>query len=263
MKISAVILTKNEEKNLERCLKSLSFVDEIIIIDDYSSDKTKELVDFFKKKLNILFFQKRLSGDFSSQRNFGLQKAKNQWVLFVDADEEISSVLSKEIQLLTPENEIRCYYLKRRDFFWERELRFGETIMTRNQGIIRLVKKDSGRFEGKVHEEFIFFKQKAKTKKLSGFINHYPHQTTKEFLKTINDYSTIRARELFEKGEVPSLFQLIFYPMCKFLLTYFLYLGFLDGPAGFVYSFMMSFHSFLVRAKLFQYYGEKSQSENS
>ncbi len=253
MKISAVILTKNEEKNLERCLKSLSFVDEIIIIDDYSSDKTKELVDFFKKKLNILFHQKRLNDDFASQRNFGLEKAKNQWLLFIDADEEVSPLLAKEIQSLTSENEIIGYYIKRRDFFWGRELRFGEINKARNQGILRLVKKDSGRFESKVHEKFVFFNQNGKTKKLSGFINHYPHQTTKDFLKTINDYSTIRAKELFEKGVKPSLFQLIFYPLFKFLLTYFFYLGFLDGPAGFVYSFMLSFHSFLVRAKLFQY----------
>lgn len=262
MKISAIILTKNEEKNLERCLNSLSFADEIIIIDDYSHDKTKELANRFKKKLNVLFLQKRLEDDFSRQRNFGLKKAKNQWVLFIDADEEISPSLFKEIDSLIPEDEITGYYLKRRDFLWGREVRFGEINKIRNKGILRLVKKGSGRFIGKVHEEFIFFKQKEKTKKLSGFINHYPHQTTKEFLQAINDYSTIRAKELFEKGIKPSLLPLILYPLLKFLLTYFLYLGFLDGAAGFVYSLMMSFHSFLVRAKLFQYYEEKKQSKN-
>ena len=120
----------------------------------------------------------------------------------------------------------------------------------RNLGIIRLIKKGSGKWFGKVHEEF---RSDGQIGRLDSFLNHYPHPTVKEFLKEINFYSTLRARELRDQGEQASIWKVIFFPFTKFVLTYFIKLGLLDGPAGFAYAFFMSFHSFLVRAKLYQY----------
>lgn len=270
MKITAVILTKNEEENIERCLRSLDFCDEIIIIDDYSTDNTlnqvSKIIPFIKdgkyqnSKIKIKIYKKKLN-DFAQQRNFCLRKATGDWVLFIDADEEISLELKNEIVnfLRTDSNkELTACYIKRRDFFWGRELRHGEIKKIRKKGLIKLVKKDAGIWEGKVHERFKLKIQNPKLKTFKNFINHYPHQTIKEFLKTINFYSTLRAKELFDLRIKSNFLQLIFYPGGKFLLTYFIYLGFLDGPAGFVYSFMMSFYSFLVRSKLFQYYAKKN-----
>lgn len=245
MKLSAVVLTKNEEKNIERCLKSLDFCDEIIIIDDYSEDDTLKKIQNLKHKIQI--FQKKLNNDFAAQRNFGLSKASGQWILFIDADEEVTDELKSEIQNLKSKNE--AYFIKRRDYFWGRELKHGEVSQIRQIGLIRLIRKNSGRWMGNVHEVFHTAKNIGQ---LESFLNHYPHPTLKEFINDVNRYSDIRSEELFNQGTKTNIFEIIFFPFGKFIYNYFLNLGFMDGPAGFTYAFMMSFHSFLVRAKLYQ-----------
>ncbi|MCR4276754.1 MAG: glycosyltransferase, partial [Candidatus Roizmanbacteria bacterium] len=87
MKLTAVVLTKNEEKNIENCLNSLVFCDEVIVVDDFSEDKTVEIVHKFDKNIKVV--QRKLNNDFAGQRNFGLTKSRNEWVLFVDADEVV------------------------------------------------------------------------------------------------------------------------------------------------------------------------------
>lgn len=255
--LSVVVLTKNEEKSLEKCLKSLVFCDEIIIIDDFSTDKTIEIAKSYK----AIIYKRALDGDFSAQRNFGIEKSRGEWVLFIDADEEVTTDLKNEIRSVVIPSErsesrdhnIVAFYLKRRDWFWGREMKYGETKKVRNEGLIRLVKKDAGKWVGKVHEQFKIKNEKFKIKRLNYYINHYPHATVKDFLKEINSYSTLKAKELFENNKKTNIFEIIFFPFGKFLLNYFIYLGFLDGPSGFAYAFFMSFHSFLVRAKLYQY----------
>jgi len=257
--LSAVVLTKNEEKNIERCLRSLDFVDEIVVVDDYSNDDTLNKISKMKKensKLKFKIFQRNLNGDFAAQRNFGMEKASEEWVLFLDADEEVSKELKEEIKevvrYVTLEREdLVGFYIKRRDYFWGREVRFGEVLKVREKGLIRLVKKNTGKWHGKVHEKFEIRNLKFEIKTLKNFINHYPHPKVKDFLKEINFYSSLKADELFQQGKKTNILEIIFYPFFKFILNYFIYLGFLDGPSGFVYAFMMSFHSFLVRGKLY------------
>lgn len=261
MKLSAVILTKNEEKNIERCLKSLDFCDEIIIIDDYSTDNTKNQISKIKNlpagrqgqndKLNVKIFQRELNKDFAEQRNFGLSKATNDWVLFIDADEEVSEQLKKEIVSLLHGSIVKekAFNIKRRDYFWNQELKFGEVKKVRNLGIVRLVKKNSGQWMGTVHEVFYTANHIGQ---FNGYLNHYPHPTLKEFINDINHYSDIRAEELLDRETKTNVLEIILFPFGKFIFNYFFNLGFLDGPAGFTYAFMMSFHSFLVRAKLYQ-----------
>jgi glycosyltransferase involved in cell wall biosynthesis len=254
MKITAVVLTKNEEKNIEGCLRSIDFCGEIIIIDDYSTDNTKNEILKIKNqndKLNIKIFEKHLNNDFAAQRNFGLSKASNDWVLFIDADEEITQELKKEIVSLLHGSVVKenAFYLRRRDFFWKKELKYGEVSQIRQIGLIRLILKNSGRWMGSVHE---VFHTANKIGQLNGYLNHYPHPTLKEFINDINYYSTIRAEELFARDVKTNILQIMLFPFGKFAYNYFLKLGFLDGPAGFTYAFMMSFHSFLVRAKLYQ-----------
>lgn len=247
MKISAVILSRNEEKNIERAIRSISFCDEVLVIDDFSQDATCELA----KKLNATIVERKLDNDFAAQRNFALSKARNEWVLFIDADEEVTDELKREILSLT--DRASGYYIKRRDFFWGQKLRYGETMRAANKGILRLVNKNAGSWKGKVHEEFVAGSSSLIEGTLNGYLNHYPHPTVAKFIAEINHYSTLRAHELKAMGKTGSILEILFLPFFKFLYTYFLLRGFLDGPAGFAYSFLMSFHSFLVRAKLFQY----------
>lgn len=246
MKLSAVILCKNEESTINRALSSVAFCDEIIVIDDFSTDTTLELIAKHKK---IHLHQRALNGDFAAQRNFGLKKTRGDWILFVDADEEVSDDLRDEITASLTNNAQEAYYIKRRDFWWGRELRFGEVSKVRRQGLIRLVQKNSGRWKGSVHEVFLTAKN---TGHLTGFLNHHPHPTLAQFLDEVNFYSSIRADELSRGGRQFSLFRVIIYPPTKFFLNYFLKAGFLDGPAGFAYAFLMAFHSFLVQAKLYK-----------
>lgn len=243
MKITAVVLTKNEEKNIVRCLKSLDFCSEIIVIDDFSTDKTIDLI----KNSKVKILKRKLNNDFAQQRNYGLEKASNDWVLFIDADEEVTDELKSEIKNSGFESE--AYYIKRRDFFWGKELKYGEVRQIRQTGLIRLIRKGSGLWMGNVHEVFYTAKNYDS---LNGFINHHPHPTLKEFISDINYYSSIRAEELFNHGLKTNILEIMFFPAGKFIYNFLLNLGFLDGPPGFTYAFMMSFHSFLVRAKLYQ-----------
>ena len=260
MKLSVVVLTKNEEKNIERCLISLDFCDEIIIVDDYSGDKTIEIINNVGNKNLCSVHKRKLNNDFAAQRNFGLSKANNEWVLFVDADEVVTQELKKEIDSLVPPKagDINAYYLRRRDYFWEKELKYGEVKKVLNLGIVRLVKKDSGTWMGNVHEIFHTAKNIGQ---LNSFLNHYPHPTLREFISDINNYSSIRAQELFNRGTKTNVTEIIIFPLGKFIYNYIFNLGLLDGPAGFTYSFMMSFHSFLVRSKLYQFCHSRA-SEN-
>ncbi len=254
MKITAIILTKDEERSIERCLGSISFCNEIIVVDDYSTDKTIEIVHKVLKAHKLYKVLKRdLKGDFAGQRNFAMRQATSEWILFIDADEEVTTELKEEIQSVVSSQlsveSVNSFYIKRRDHWWGRDLKFGETQKIRNRGIVRLVRKNSGKWMGNVHEVFYTAKSIGT---LDGFLNHYPHPTVKEFIQDINTYSSLRAHELYNHGSTTNILQIIFFPFFKFILNYFIYLGFLDGAAGFIYAFFMSFHSFLVRAKLYQ-----------
>lgn len=247
--ITAVILAKNEEKNISRAITSVKFCDEILIIDDYSNDNTAKIA----KDMGASIYKRSLETDFSRQRNFGLTKSRGEWVLFVDADEVVSSELQAEIEktIKSKKEKEPYYYIKRRDFWWGRELKFGEVLPARKKGFIRLVKKNSGNWSGSVHE--VFKPSVSADGKLKHFLNHYPHPLIGEFLREINFYSSLRAQELHRQKKSITLVEILLFPIGKFIQNFFLRLGLLDGPPGFAYSFLMSFHSFLVRAKLYQY----------
>ena len=167
-------------------------------------------------------------------------------MLFIDADERVSSALWYEIMatINTPFDNYSGFYLKRRDVMWGKELRHGETG---NIKLLRLARKDAGKWQGRVHE---VWKIKGKTATLNNPLSHFPHQSVAEFLREINHYTDIRANELFEKKIAVYWWEILLYPKAKFLFNYIFRGGFLDGLQGLVFALMMSFHSFLVRSKL-------------
>lgn len=246
--ISVIILTKNEEKNILDCLETVSWADEIIVLDDNSQDRTLDVVKnlSFNKKIKI--YKKSLDGDFASQRNYALSKASKEWVLFLDADERMSSDLREEINKVLIEeknkevNEGFC--ILRKDVMFGKLLKHGEVGDIK---LLRMAKKNSGKWEGKVHEQWQI---NGKVSELENYILHFPHQRISEFLKEINFYSSIRAKELYERRTKFSPIDIILYPKGKFILNYILKLGFLDGLEGLIFAIIMSFHSFLVRGKL-------------
>jgi glycosyltransferase involved in cell wall biosynthesis len=239
--ISAIILAKNEEKNIKDCLQSISWCDEKIVIDDNSTDKTSELA----KKYGAKVYKKHLS-NFSEQRNYAIEKATGDWILFIDADERVSSALWYEIMqhINEPIEKTVGFYIKRIDIMWGRELKHGDSGEIK---LLRLAKKNSGQWRGIVHERWEI---RGKTATLNNPLYHYPHKSVAEFLKEINHYTDLRAKELFEQKKKANWVSVIIYPKAKFVLSYFYKLGFLDGLPGLIHALMMSFHSYLVRGKL-------------
>ncbi|MBI1864027.1 glycosyltransferase family 2 protein [Candidatus Woesebacteria bacterium] len=245
-KISAVILTKNEEKNIKNCLKYLRFCDEIILIDDFSKDKTTK----FAKKFRAKIFKRELKNNFALQRNFGLIKAKNPWVLFVDADEVVSSDLKKEIIDKIKKPDIQGYFLVRKDYIFGKEMKHGEFSTYGwfgNAKLLRLARKNAGKWKRNVHE---FWEIKGETNSLKNPILHYSHPDLKSFIDNIDSFSYFHSKALEKEGKQVSLLKIIIWPVGKFAYNYIFRLGFLDGLEGFIVAIIMSFHSFLAWTRL-------------
>jgi len=244
--ISAVVLTRNDEAVLLRCLKSLLWCDEVIVVDDESTDGTVSVA----KNLEAKVYAHPLNDDFAAQRNFGLSKAKNDWVLFVDSDEIVSRELLTEInEIASPSEQTRNdkivgYFIKRHDIMWGRELRYGET---ENVKLLRLARKNAGKWMQPVHEEWQI---QGNVGELVHPLLHYPHPNVAQFLEEVNRYSTLYANFLHAQGVSEPAWTIVGKPVAKFFVNYVWHLGFLDGTAGMVVALVMSLHSFLVRAKL-------------
>lgn len=238
--LTGIVLTHNEEKNIARCLESLKFCDQILVVDDNSTDKTIQLA----RKLGATVINHSLDGNFGAQRNWALSQAKTAWVLFVDADEVVSVKLGEEIISSVKKIEYKGFLIPRIDYMWGKKLTHGDVGGVR---LLRLARRGVGKWQGAVHERWQI---EGNVGILRHALNHYPHPTMVEFLQEINRYSSIRAQELHDASQHSSLFQIIFYPTGKFLDLWVLKLGFADGTAGFIHAMTMAFYSFLVRGKL-------------
>lgn len=251
LKITAIILVKNEKEYIARCIKSVVFCDEILVINDNSTDGTIEIINNLgNKKVKIMTHS--LNNNFSAQRNFGISKAKNEWILFVDSDEVISDALAYEISsaITLKDQNLRSFngfYIKRSDFIWGKQLKYGETG---NINLLRLGRNGFGLWKGMAHETW---KIEGLIGKLVNPLLHFPHKSLDEFLNEINFYTDIRAKELKDKRVKIFFWSIILYPLGKFIVNYIFKRGFLDGIHGLIFAIIMSFHSFLVRGKLWTY----------
>lgn len=240
--VSAVVIVKNEEKDLRGCLESLSWCSEKIVVNNKSTDKTPGIA----QRMGAIVLESDEESNFSVLRNLGLKKATHEWVLFVDADEIVSESLAFEITNVVSRNleNYSGFFVPRIDTIWGKELRYGENKMY----LLRLGKKDKGTWEGMVHETW---KINGKTKKLKNPLMHTPHTSIGDLWDRVNYYSTIRAQELYEKGKKASGPSIVMYSFAKFVQDYIFKRGFLDGVPGFLIATSMSLHSFLVRGKLY------------
>jgi GT2 family glycosyltransferase len=230
-KITAIIPTFNEESNIQRALDSVSFADEIIVIDSFSTDKTVAIV----KESNAILLQ-RTFDDFSSQKNFALEKASNDWVFLLDADETIPENLKKEIlQTVIFSTNFDAFYIYRSFFFKNKKLNFSGW---RRDKVIRLFHKDTCIYVGKVHEkistvgEVDFLKEK---------LNHYSYKNYHQYKNKLKNYAKLQAQELLEKGLFVTPYHLFLKPFVRFFIQFIIQLGFLDGYRGFVISWLHTF----------------------
>jgi glycosyltransferase involved in cell wall biosynthesis len=249
--LSLLLLTRNESKNLEKnftWLKNCPAIKEIIVVDDNSTDDTLEVAKKLESKhRQIKILTHPLNNDFAAQRNYGISHAKYNWIFSLDADEQPSKKLIRFLNHFD-KHQYKSYSFKRQDIFLGKTLSHGENSFL---NFTRLMNKNYGQYTGQVHE---IWTTKKDIKKTDLIIQHYSHQTIKSFIQKINFYTDIRSQEMYSQGVNVNIYQIIFFPIGKFIEDYFFKLGFLDGTAGIIMALCMSFHVFLNKAKLWHLY---------
>ncbi len=248
--LSAIILTKNEATKIDRLIKNLSFASEIIIIDDHSTDKTPQLA----KKLGARVFSRHLNNNFAEQRNFGLKKAKNEWVLFIDADETVSPQLAKEIISRIKDSQFVGFYINRKERWLGKTMTWGEWSTLKifskygHNSLLRLGKKDAGKWFRRVHE---YWEVHGPVSELNNALVHNKDKSLRKIIDTLNFQAKLHNKANSEEGKKSSILRILTFPLAKFSLNYFVKQGFRDGIHGFVYATLMSFHSFLAWSQLY------------
>lgn len=222
-KITALVITLNEEKNINELLQNLDFADEIIVVDSLSTDRTLSLIRNFE---NVKVYQHKFE-DFSTQRNIALSYAKNEWVLFIDADERITDDLKNEILSNVANTTMNGFYIKRKFYFFNTAVRFSGLQNDKN---LRLFKKTDAKYSGIVHEKLNL---KTNIGTLSHFLIHHSYTDHIHFKEKVFYYNRLKAVEKAEKNKKYSSFFHVFHPIYTFLNRYFLRLGILDGKKGF------------------------------
>ncbi|HUD09751.1 MAG TPA: glycosyltransferase family 2 protein [Patescibacteria group bacterium] len=254
-KVSAVISAYNEEKNIARCLKSLSFADEIIVVDNSSTDKTAEIA---KKYTDKVFSQKNNPAEIDLQKNFGFEKATNEWILSIDADEEVSKELAEEVKNILKAKPSSVANI---NGFWipRKNLMFGKWIKE-NTGWypdyqLRLFRRGKGKYESKkVHEDLVV---EGETEKLQVHIIHHNYDSIEQYVKKILIYAPNEAEEYLRGDYKFSYFDVIRFPLSDFMAWFFARKGYKDGFYGLVLALMQAFYHFLVFAFIWEKQGFK------
>ncbi len=241
--ISAIIITRNEADQVERCLKSLSWCDEIVIVDSGSTDETVAIA----RKYTDRVFVEDWKG-FGAQKQSALAKAAGEWIFTIDADEVISSALSEEIlHSIRREKDVNGFLIPRRNLYGSKWLRFGGQYP---DYVLRLFRKKAGRFtESIVHERVIV---EGKTKKLKTPIIHYAFRDLTTRIEKLNTYSTLSARQMLLSGKTVNCFSPLIHCASLFIKDYIFRLGFLDGREGFNVALLKSLGVYFKYAKLIE-----------
>lgn len=243
-KLSAVIITFNEERNIGRCLESVNdIVDEIVVVDSLSTDNTQQICESF----GVQFFQVTWKG-YSGQKNYAHALASNNWILSIDADEAISEELKKSIlkwkKLPDPHfasfNRLTNYCGQ-----WIRHCGWYPDTK------LRIFDKTKAVWKGEVHEDLTFDKS-IQVRHLTGNLLHYSYYSVEDHIAQTNKFSTIGARQLVEKGKKICFIKVMISPAVKFFRKYFFNLGFLDGYNGYVICRISALQTFLKYFKAWQ-----------
>ncbi len=245
--ISAVIIARNEEDMIADCLDSVSFCDEVLVVDNGSLDNTREIAERTGAKVFELETE-----DFSKLRNYGLQKAMGKWILYVDADERVTGELKKAIMYLTGNNDrgqqLNGYFVKRKNFY------FGSAKQNEwphIERIERLFKKDSLKgWKGKIHESPIV---DGEIGSLDGFLLHYTHRNLTSMLEKTIEWSKIEAELRFKSGH-PKMrwWRFSRVMLVAFFDSYIRQGGWKVGTIGLIEGMYQSFSIFVTYSRLWE-----------
>lgn len=220
-RLSVIIPTYNEEASISRALACADFADEVMVIDSFSTDQTPEIV----KKSNCTFLQREFD-NFSNQKNFAISKAKNDWILILDADEYIPYNLQKELLRILSKPEKTAYKIPFKNFFINRFIHHGTNG---NKKKLRLFNRNSCKYQGLVHEQLLCHGEPGI---LKNRILHYTFKSLFHFFEKKNHYSDLQAEQLFQKGKKAKTRHFVLKPFFRFFNEYLLKMGYLDGIAG-------------------------------
>lgn len=242
--LTASVIAQDEEENIERCLRSLSFADEIVVLDGGSHDRTVELARACGARV-----EQRPFDGFISQKNAALGYARHDWVLSVDADEEVSAPLRDEIRALFAHGAPACdgYDMPRRAFHLGRWVRGGGWYPDRK---LRLFRRDRGRFGGLDPHDAV--QLNGRLGHLRGDILHYPYQDLFDHVTRMDRYTSAAARAAQQQGRRHPLLRMLVQPPLRFAKAYFLRGGFRDGGSGLVIACMAGMYELMRYAKLWE-----------
>lgn len=245
LKISGVVITYNEEGNLEECLLSmLEVVDELIVVDSFSTDGTKVIAE----KHGVKFIEHTFEGHIQ-QKNYAIQQASNDWVLSLDADERLSENLQSVIKLLKKDGaKVDGYRFNRLNNYCGKWIRHCGWYPDAK---IRLWNKQKGEWGGVNPHDTVVMNEGTTIKAIKADILHYTYRRMEDHITQMNKFTTIAAEEEHKKGKrINVVLHLMFYPFLNFLKNYIIRLGFLDGYAGYLVCKNGAYYRFLKYAKL-------------
>lgn len=244
--LSVVIITYNEEKNIETCIRSaLSVADEIVVLDSCSTDRTALLV----KQLGGIVYQRKFDG-YGAQKNAATSLASHDYILFLDADESLSETLRESIRR-EKEQGFPCdgYIMNRLNNYCGRWIRHGSWYPDKK---LRILNRQKGVWSLDIVHETLVPQEGALIQYLKGDLLHYTYSNFNDHIEKNNKYSTLSARLLYMKGKKAGMGKIIFNPFWAFFTSYFLRTGFLDGFYGFVIAVNIAHLTFLKYIKLYQ-----------
>lgn len=243
IKISAVIITFNEERNIEGCLQSLEGIaDEIVVVDSYSTDATEKLC----KPFNVIFLQHPFEG-YMQQKSWACEQANNNYILQLDADEQLSAELKLSILEIKSDWKADGYYFNRLTNYLGKWIRHCGWYPDAK---LRLWDRRKGAWSGINLHERVKMNDNTVIAKLKGDLLHYSYYSIQQHLNQINSFTEIAAKEGLAKGKSTSLFIIIIKSVWKFKRDYIFKLGFLDGYYGFVVCAMSAYTLFVKSIKM-------------
>ena len=258
MKISVVINTWNEEKNIKRCLESVKkWTDEIIVVDMYSSDKTVEIA----KELGANVYSHKFTSYVEPARNFALKKTSGDWILILDADEEISASLVKKLKDLTKKKNINFFRIPRKNIIFNKWIKHSRWWPDYN---IRFFRKGKVEWLEKIHSIPLTVGDGEDLEaKESYAILHHHYQSISQYLERINRYSEVQAQELIKKNYQIRWQDLINKPKNEFLSRFFAGEGYKDGMHGLVLALLQSFSELITYLKVWEKQNFKEKEFNN
>ena len=242
-KLSVVIITYNEEKNLQRCLDSVAEIaDEILIVDSHSTDKTAEISRANGARLILHTFEGHVA-----QKNFALEQASHDLVLSLDADEALDEAAQVDVKAIKKDWQGEAYIFRRRNNYCGKWIRYGGWYPDKK---LRLMHKNKGKWNGRNPHDKLEVEATVPIKELNSHILHYTIANRAEHLETVHAFSTYAAEAKFEAGKKSSWLKVFFAPIFKFLKGYVFQLGFLDGGKGLQIAAISAYASYLRYKKL-------------